>query len=133
MRAASWLSSFPPINSSSFTLRRAARVGAFSPASKPRQAIRPSSITQATSASRNPRFRPQDRFGLAYFQYSLTDELVDDIAFRLGIEDEQGVEAFYTYQFADSLGITANVQVVDSAVAFRDTGVTVGARLTAQF
>ncbi|MEM6267460.1 MAG: hypothetical protein AAF707_08030, partial [Pseudomonadota bacterium] len=46
--------------------------------------------------SGNPRKRPQDRFGLAYFHYSLTDELVDDIAFRLGIEDEQGVEAFYT-------------------------------------
>ena len=83
--------------------------------------------------SGNPRARPNDRFGLAYFQYSLTDELVDDIAFRLGIEDEQGVEAFYTYQFADGFGVTANVQVVDSAVAFRDTGVTVGARLTAAF
>lgn len=83
--------------------------------------------------SGNPRFRPQDRFGLAYFQYSLTDELVDDIAFRLGIEDEQGVEAFYTYQFAEGFGLTANVQVVDSAVAFRDTGVTVGARLTTAF
>ncbi|MEP3422402.1 MAG: carbohydrate porin [Erythrobacter sp.] len=83
--------------------------------------------------SGNPRFRPQDRFGLAYFQYSLTDELVDDIAFRLGIEDEQGVEAFYTYGIAEGLGLTANVQVVDSAVAFRDTGVTVGARITADF
>jgi len=83
--------------------------------------------------SGNPRFRPQDRFGLAYFQYSLTDELVDDIAFRLGIEDEQGVEAFYTYEFAKGMGLTANVQVVDSAVAFRDTGVTVGARLTTAF
>ena len=83
--------------------------------------------------SGNPRFRPQDRFGLAYFQYSLTDELVDDIAFRLSIEDEQGVEAFYTYEFAKGMGLTANVQVVDSAVAFRDTGVTVGARLTTAF
>lgn len=83
--------------------------------------------------SGNPGYRPQDRFGLAYFHYSLTDELVDDIAFRLEIEDEQGVEAFYTYQFAKGFGLTANVQVVDSAVAFRSTGVTVGARLTAGF
>nr|WP_298932053.1 carbohydrate porin [uncultured Erythrobacter sp.] len=83
--------------------------------------------------SGNPRKRPQDRFGLAYFRYSLTDELVDDIAFRLGIEDEQGVEAFYTYQFAKGFGLTANVQVVDSAIAFRDTGVTVGGRLTTEF
>ncbi|BDI59958.1 carbohydrate porin [Qipengyuania nanhaisediminis] len=83
--------------------------------------------------SGNPRFRPNDRFGLAYFQYSLTDELADDIAFRLGIEDESGVEAFYTYQFAEGFGLTANVQVVDSAIAFRDTGVTLGARLTTSF
>ncbi len=83
--------------------------------------------------SGNPRFRPQDRFGLAYFQYSLTDELVDDIAFRLGLEDEQGVEAFYTYEFAKGIGLTGNVQVVDSAIAFRDTGVTIGARLTSAF
>ena len=83
--------------------------------------------------SGNPRHRPQDRFGLAYFQYSLTDELVDDIAFRLGIEDETGVEGFYTYQFDQRFGLTASVQVVDSAIAFRDTGVTAGLRLTAGF
>jgi len=83
--------------------------------------------------SGNPRFRPQDRFGLAYFQYSLTDELVDDIAFRLGLEDEQGVEAFYTFGVTDGIGLTADIQVVDSAIAFRDTGVKVGARLTAGF
>ena len=83
--------------------------------------------------SGNPGYRPQDRFGLAYFHYSLTNELVRDIAFRLPIEDENGVEAFYTYQFAEGFGLTANVQVVDSAVAFRDTGVTIGARLTAGF
>ena len=83
--------------------------------------------------SGNPAFRPQDRFGLAYFHYSLTNELVRDIAFRLPIEDENGVEAFYTYQFAEGFGLTANLQIVDSAVAFRETGVTVGARLTAGF
>lgn len=83
--------------------------------------------------SGNPAKRPQDRFGLAAFFYSLTDELVDDIAFRLPIQDEQGVEAFYTYGFAKGWEMTANVQVVDSAVAFRDTGVTMGARLTTTF
>lgn len=83
--------------------------------------------------SGNPRKRPQDRFGLAYFQYSLTDELVDDIAFRLPIEDEQGVEAFYTVGFAKGFELTVNAQLIDSAVEFRDTGVLVGARLTASF
>lgn len=83
--------------------------------------------------SGNPRKRPQDRFGLAYFQYSLTDELVDDIAFRLPIEDEQGVEVFYTLGFHKNFGLTLNAQLIDSAVEFRDTGVLVGARLTAEF
>lgn len=83
--------------------------------------------------SGNPRWRPEDRFGIAYFRYSLTDELVNDIAFRLPLEDEDGVEVFYTHQFAEGFGLTANMQVVDSAVAFRDVGVTVGARLTAGF
>jgi porin len=83
--------------------------------------------------SGNPRGRTQDRFGLAYFQYSLTDRLVRDIAFRLPIEDEQGVEAFYTIGFAKGMGLTLNAQVVDSAVAFRSTGVSLGARLTTAF
>lgn len=83
--------------------------------------------------SGNPRFRPQDRFGFAYFQYSLTDELVEDIAFRLGIEDEKGVEVFYTLQMNENLGLTFNVQSVDSAISFRDPGVKLGARLTAGF
>jgi porin len=81
----------------------------------------------------NPRFRPQDRFGLAYFHYSLTNELVDDIAFRLDIEDEDGIEAFYTWQFDEGLGLTANLQVVDSAIRVRDRGVVLGGRLTAAF
>lgn len=83
--------------------------------------------------SGNPRFRPQDRFGLGVFRYSLTNELVDDIAFRLPIENETGLEAFYTYQFDKNHGLTANVQVIDSAVAARRTGVTLGARLTSVF
>jgi len=83
--------------------------------------------------SGNPRFRPQDRFGLAVFQYSLTDELVEDVAFRLGLEDERGLEAFYTFQFADKHGLTFDLQVDDSAIAARKTGVTVGFRLTSVF
>jgi len=83
--------------------------------------------------SGNPRKRPQDRFGLAYFQYSLTDELVDDIAFRLPIEDEKGVEAFYTFGVHKGFELTVNAQLIDSAIEFRDTGVLVGARLTAGF
>ena len=83
--------------------------------------------------SGNPRSRPQDRFGAGYFRYSLTDDLVDVLANRLALEDEEGVELFYTLGIADTFELTANVQVIDSAVAVRDTGVLVGMRLTAGF
>lgn len=81
----------------------------------------------------NPRFRPQDRFGIAWFRYSITDELVDDVAFFLNLQDEEGLEAFYTFEFAKGFQATANVQVVDGAVATADTGVLLGLRLTAGF
>jgi porin len=81
----------------------------------------------------NPRFRPQDKFGVAWFRYSITDELIDVLRTRLPLEDEEGVEAFYTYGLSDRFRMTADVQVVDSAVAFRDVGVTTSLRLTASF
>lgn len=83
--------------------------------------------------SGNPRFRTQDRFGIAWFRYSLTDDLVDVLANRVPLEDEEGVEAFYTLGLSKNLRLTADVQIVDSAVAVRDTGVTAGMRLTAEF
>ncbi|ABC64519.1 carbohydrate porin [Erythrobacter litoralis] len=83
--------------------------------------------------SGNPAARPQDRFGITAFHYSLTDELVDDIAFRLPIEDEQGIEAFYTVGLPEAFELTLDVQVVDGAIVFRDTGVTAGLRLTKTF
>ena len=83
--------------------------------------------------SGNPRVRPQDRFGAAWFRYSLADRLVGALSTRLALEDEEGVELFYTLGLSRHLQATANVQVIDSAVAARDTGVLAGLRLTASF
>lgn len=83
--------------------------------------------------SGNPRGRPQDRFGLAWFRYSITDGLVDALSGRLALEDEEGVEAFYTVGLNPHLQLTADVQVVDSAIAARSTGVIAGMRLTAKY
>ncbi len=83
--------------------------------------------------SGNPRKRPQDRFGAGYFRYSLTDDLVVALSDRLALEDEEGVELFYTFGLAKGLEVTANAQVIDSAVAARDTGVLVGLRVTTAF
>ena len=83
--------------------------------------------------SGNPRFRPQDRFGVAWFRYSLTNQLVRVLDQRLALEDEEGVEYFYTLGLGKGLEVTANVQVIDSAVTVRDAGVVAGLRVTAAF
>ena len=83
--------------------------------------------------SGNPRGRPQDRFGLSVFHYSLTNKLVRALDQRLALEDEEGVEAFYTIGLHKNLEVTANLQLIDSAVAARDTGVIAGLRATASF
>lgn len=83
--------------------------------------------------SGNPRFRPQDRFGAAWFRYSLTNQLVRALDQRLALQDEEGVEYFYTLGLSSNVQVTANIQVIDSAVAARDTGVMAGLRLTTQF
>lgn len=83
--------------------------------------------------SGNPRSRPKDRFGAAYFRYSLTDGLVRELANRIPLEDEEGVELFYTMQVADPLRVTADLQVVDSAIAPRSTGITASLRIKTSF
>lgn len=81
----------------------------------------------------NPKKRPQDRFGLTYFRYSLADGLVDALSNRIALHDEEGVEAFYTVGLAKSLRLTGNLQIVDSAIGGRAVGITTGLRLTALF
>ncbi len=81
----------------------------------------------------NPAGRPKDRFGISYFRYSLADGLVDVLQNRVALEDEEGVEAFYTFQLAKPVRVTANVQIVDSAISVRDLGITAGVRVTTRF
>ncbi len=83
--------------------------------------------------SGNPRSRPQDRFGIAWFRYSLTNSLIDALSTRFALQDEEGVEAFYTLGLHKNFELTADLQVVDSAVSARDTGVVAGLRLTASY
>nr|WP_246236968.1 carbohydrate porin [Pontixanthobacter rizhaonensis] len=81
----------------------------------------------------NPKKRPQDRFGVTYFRYSLADGLVNALRNRIPLQDEEGVEAFYTVGLAKTLRLTGNLQIVDSAISPRAVGITTGLRLTALF
>ena len=59
--------------------------------------------------------RPLDYFGVGYFFYDVSDQLQDAVAPVGSLEDEQGVEAYYTFVPAPWLRLTANVQWVNSA------------------
>ena len=67
--------------------------------------------------------RPQDRFGLAYFHYSLSNELEADLSPFIAFEDEYGVEAYYTLGLTDWLSASADVQYVNSSIAVRGNAV----------
>ncbi len=83
--------------------------------------------------SGNPPGRPQDRFGLGWFRYSLPSGLIGALAARVPLEDEEGLEAFYTLGLTRSVRLTADFQVIDSAIAPRDTGVLGQLRLVTVF
>lgn len=78
-------------------------------------------------------FRPQDNFGLAWFRYSLSDGLADDLSPFIAFEDEEGVEAFYTFEVDKPLRVTASVQYIDGAIATRRPGWVVGLRTVTRF
>lgn len=79
------------------------------------------------------RARPLDKLGVVFFQNSLSDPLVDFLRPIIPFEDERGIEAFYTAQIGKPFRLTANVQVIDSAVEARGTGVLLGLRLRTGF
>lgn len=93
----------------------------------------PLDVSGFFGVSGNPKFRPQDRFGLAWFRYSLSDGLVRDLAGRFAIEDEEGVEAYYTFQVAKPLRVTADVQYIDSGVKARKPGWQLSLRAVTRF
>ena len=77
--------------------------------------------------------RPRDRFGLGYFRVSLTSRIVDGLAPLVALEDEQGIEAFYTAEIAHSIRLTATGQVVDSLLRNGKTAAFLGVRAHASF
>jgi porin len=87
--------------------------------------------------------REQDRWGIGYFKYGLSDDLVtglatigsalqtDDPTFFIG--DEQGVEVFYNMALTPWLRLTGNVQWIDPHEIQRDDTVVAAMRLQTRF
>ena len=79
--------------------------------------------------------RSDDRWGVAYFTYRLSDKLRRAARRDLGIEleDEQGVEAYYNLAVTPWFRVTANVEVVNPFPGNRDTATFAGLRTQVRF
>lgn len=79
--------------------------------------------------------RPLDRFGVAYFRFSLSDDLVKGLQplLSVGIRDEQGVEAFYNVAITPWLRLTGDLQVIEPFREDKDTAVFLGLQAQIKF
>lgn len=77
--------------------------------------------------------RPRDRFGVGFFRTSLSETLRDGLDPILDLDDEQGLEAFYTLEAIPHLRITGTVQWVDPAVRGVRNAVVAGLRTRVAF
>ena len=79
--------------------------------------------------------RSEDRWGIAYFNYQLSDDLSDasqrDLGVRFG--DEEGVEAFYNLAVTPWFRVTGDIQYVDPFPAGQDGSLFLGLRVQTKF
>ncbi|MCQ0112595.1 carbohydrate porin [Zhouia amylolytica] len=78
--------------------------------------------------------RPQDKWGLAFYDYSLSN-IIDDNAEQIGIplRDELGIETFYQYWVNNWFSIGADAQIISPIVKNSDTAVFLGLRSSVKF
>jgi len=78
--------------------------------------------------------RANDRWGIAYFRYALSDDLVGSLnTVGLRFADEQGVEAFYNYALTPWLRLTGDVQWIDTGTVALDDAIIAALRLQTRF
>jgi porin len=78
--------------------------------------------------------RQSDRWGIAYFYYVLSDELIDGVGLAgLQLADEQGVEAFYNYFITPWLRLSGDIQWIDTGRDDRNDAVLTSVRLQTRF
>ena len=77
--------------------------------------------------------RPLDRMGLGYFRFSMAPRVKDALAQRLPVDDEQGVEVYYTAQLGRSWRLTAHGQLIDPVITNAPAAAYIGLRTKADF
>lgn len=78
--------------------------------------------------------RDLDRWGVAYFHYGLSDELVDGLSrLKIDLRDEKGLEAFYNLAVTPWFRVTPNVQLIRPFRPDRDDAVVMAIRTQTKF
>lgn len=78
--------------------------------------------------------RPLDRWGVGYFKYALSDDLIASLnTLGIPLADEQGIEAYYNLALTPWQRITADVQWIDTGRADRDEAWVLGVRSQTKF
>ena len=77
--------------------------------------------------------RPQDSFGLGYFYYAFSKDLRNAVAPVVDFDDEQGLEAFYSYAVTPWLHVTGDIQYIDPASSSHDRTVIASLRTSIRF
>lgn len=60
--------------------------------------------------------REDDRFGIGYFRYSVSDELAAGLAPILSLRDEEGLELFYNIALTENVRVSLNGQYIRPAL-----------------
>ncbi len=77
--------------------------------------------------------RPDDTFGLGYFNCNFSDELQSALSPLVELKDEQGFEFFYDYALSPDARLAVDLQFVDPAIGDADDAFVGGLRLRFRF
>ena len=78
--------------------------------------------------------RETDRWGIGYFYYGISDDLIDGLGvIGLPIAEVQGMEAFYNYFITPWLRLTGDIQWIATGRADREDAVLTAVRLQTRF
>jgi porin len=78
--------------------------------------------------------RALDRWGVAYFRYNLSDDLLSGLStLGVNLRDEQGAEAYYNLAVTPWFRLTANVEYIKPFRPDREDAVFVGLRSQVKF
>jgi porin len=77
--------------------------------------------------------RPADRFGLGYFHYGVSDDLIAALPPRILVDQEKGAEMFYSFAVSSHVYIGANLEVVSPLTERDDMAYIMGIRTKVTF